>query len=131
DAHLDELGSRSATGMPKLPPVDAVPSLVADHDPNRGEEPLALDRGTLQTLLAVDGQRTVRDIVAHRGSFDALWQLRNLVEIGLVRLEARAASVCASEPRLSEQPIVRPFAAPAQVSSASSPRPTLAFEAAP
>ena len=128
EAHLDELASRSATGMPKLPPVDAVPSLVADHDPNRGEEPLALDRGTLQTLLAVDGQRTVRDIVAHRGSFDALWQLRNLVEIGLVRLEARAASVVASEPRVHEPAIVRPFPVPDQVSPASSHCPKLGFE---
>ena len=128
EAHLDELASRSATGMPKLPPVDAVPSLVADHDPNRGEEPLALDRGTLQTLLAVDGQRTVRDIVAHRGSFDALWQLRNLVEIGLVRLEARAATVVASQPRVHEPAIVRPFPVPDQASTASSHCPKLGFE---
>jgi uncharacterized protein DUF4388 len=128
DAHLDELASRSSTAVPKLPPVDAVPALVAEPDESNGEEPLALDRGTLQTLLAVDGQRSVRDIVAHRGSFDALWQLRNLVEFGLLRLETRAAAAAPSEPRVHEPGIVRPFPVPDQSPPAASHCPKLGFE---
>ena len=84
--HLDTLVARIVGGKPSLPSVDSVPELVAQDESGAGEDPLPLDRGTLQTLLAVDGQRTVREIVAHRGSFDALWQLGNLAEVGLVRL---------------------------------------------
>ena len=84
--HLDELVARIANGTPTLPSVDAVPEVVAQEDAGACEEQLPLDRGTLQTLLAVDGQRTVREIVAQRGTFDALWQLGSLAEVGLVRL---------------------------------------------
>src|ERR1700730_2983633 len=84
--HLDTLVARIVGGKPSLPSVDSVPELVAQAESGSGEDPLPLDRGTLQTLLAVDGQRTVRAVVAHRGSFDALWQLGHLAEVGLVRL---------------------------------------------
>jgi Domain of unknown function (DUF4388) len=90
--HLDELVARVATGARRLPSPDEVPVLLAQDDSGGGEEPLPLDRGTLQTLLAIDGQRTVREIVAHRGSFDALWQLGNLVEVGLVGVVASSVS---------------------------------------
>ncbi|MDQ6670808.1 MAG: DUF4388 domain-containing protein, partial [Chloroflexota bacterium] len=83
---LDELVARIANGTPSFPSVGAVPTLVVQAESAATEDPVPLDRGTLQTLVAVDGHRTVREIVAQRGSFDALWQLGALGEAGLVRL---------------------------------------------
>src|SRR5439155_18069789 len=96
ETHLNELESRGAHTSPRLPHVDAVPTLVAEQEHGDADEQVSLDRGTLQTLLAVDGQRTVRAIVTQRGSFDALWQLGNLIEAGLVRLPATDASSAAA-----------------------------------
>jgi hypothetical protein len=90
---LDALVARSANDAPKLPPLDAVPELVGQTDSSDAEEPLPLDRATLQTLLAVDGQKTVREIVAQRGSFDTLWQLGNLADVGLIQLRTDVANV--------------------------------------
>jgi hypothetical protein len=89
--HLEELGARTVNDAPTLPPLDAVPEVVGQDDHTHAEEPLPLDRATLQTLLAVDGQKTVREIVAQRGSFDTLWQLGNLADVGLIRMRADAA----------------------------------------
>src|SRR5579859_4796713 len=100
-AHLDTLVARIVAGKPSLPSVDSVPELIAQGESGAGEDPLPLDRGTLQTLLAVDGQRTVREIVAHRGSLDALWQLGNLAAVGLVRLETTRVVERPTEPDAS------------------------------
>jgi hypothetical protein len=85
-AHLDELVARTNSGTPSLPSLDAVPHVVplAEHAAN--EDTVPLDRGMLQTLLAVDGQRSVREIVSQRASFEALWQLGALADLGLVRM---------------------------------------------
>ncbi len=87
-AHLDELAQRTANGGPMLPSLDAVPQLVPQDDESAAEETVPLDRGTLQTLLAIDGKRSVREIIGVRGSFEALWQVASLSEVGLVRLPA-------------------------------------------
>jgi len=84
-AHLDELSARVATGTPSLPSADVVPELVVQTETSVADDPLPLDRARLQTLLAVNGQRTVREIVAQRGSVDVLWQLAGLADVGLVR----------------------------------------------
>jgi hypothetical protein len=130
EAHLNELESRDAHTSPRLPPVDAVPTLVAEHESASRDEPMSLDRGTLQTLLAVDGQRTVRAIVAQRGSFDALWQLADLIETGLVRLAATAVAGNAPQGREEGGAMLRPFApAEAQASQATPGAcPKLGFE---
>src|SRR5215471_824098 len=65
-AHLDQRAERAAHGSSRLQRPEAVPTQT-DGD-GGGEEPLPLDRGTLQTLLTVDGQRSVREIVATRNS---------------------------------------------------------------
>ncbi|HEY3062097.1 MAG TPA: DUF4388 domain-containing protein [Chloroflexota bacterium] len=91
-AHLDELAQRTASGGPTLPSLDAVPQIVAQNDDASAEETVPLDRGTLQTLLAIDGKRSVREIIAVRGSFEALWQVGNLAEVGLVRLPRHSES---------------------------------------
>ena len=87
-AHLDSLLTQIANGTSPLPSFDAVPTVLDQADPSSGEEPVPLDRSTLQTLLAVDGRRTVLDILTQRGSLDALWQLGNLMEVGLLGLVA-------------------------------------------
>ena len=121
EAHLNELELHGAQTSPRLPPVDAVPTLIAEQALASADEPVSLDRGTLQTLLAVDGQRTVRAIVAERGSFDALWQLAQLIDAGLVRLAATAREGTAPTGREEDAAVVRPFA-PAEAQP-SQPRP--------
>ena len=86
--HLDEISARVASGHRGLPAVDAVPSPTTGDN---AEEPVQLDRATLQTLLAVDGQRSVREIVARRGSMDALWHLGALLNAGLIEFGTGAA----------------------------------------
>src|SRR5687767_2190170 len=56
-AHLDELVARTASGSPSLPSLDAVPHVVPLTDQAPTEDAVPLDRGSLQTLLAVDGVR--------------------------------------------------------------------------
>lgn len=90
-AHLDELVVQTANGTFRLPSFEAVPALVPQEHLEGEGEPLPFDRGMLQTLLVVDGKRTVRQIVAQRGSVDALWQLGNLAEVGLVALSSTRA----------------------------------------
>ena len=123
---LDELESAGARSRPRLPSIDLVPALVAEdgtaggHEgAPGGQEALVLDRGTLQTLLAVDGRRSVRAIVAERGSLDALWQLGHLMEVGLVRVTSPAAAPDvspAAAPEVSSSPAtgVRRFARAAE-----------------
>src|ERR1051326_2492768 len=64
DALLAHLESGSTISAPRLPSLDGIPSRVNPADTTEGEEPLPLDRGTLQTLLAIDGARTVREIMS-------------------------------------------------------------------
>ena len=85
-AHLDELAAKTANGTATLPSLDAIPHVVAQDEAARTDDPVPLDRGTLQTLLAIDGLRPVHEIVAQRGTLDSLWQIGNLAELGLIRL---------------------------------------------
>ena len=91
-AHFDQLAAQAGDGTGRLPTLEVVPSLVAAGDSPGEEDPLPLDRGTLQTLLAVDGQRTVGEIVARRGSIDALWQIGHLLDVGLVQRSTTASA---------------------------------------
>jgi hypothetical protein len=85
--HLDELSQRLERGMRLLPPPDGIPALVVEQEfAGEADEQLRLDRASLQTLLAVDGRRTVSGIVAHRQTFDALWHLAHLRDIGVVQI---------------------------------------------
>jgi hypothetical protein len=90
-AHLEEVSAQVASGERGLPAADAVP--VQTTLDGGAEEPLQLDRSALQTLMAVDGRRSVREIVARRGSFDALWHLASLIRMGLIQLEPAAPDV--------------------------------------
>ena len=100
-ARLDELAARAVSGQPSLPSLLAVPRLVP-QDEAGGADQLRLDRGSVQTLLAIDGRRTVRDIVSARGSFEALWQLAKLADAGLIQLQPAPAEPAPGEPAPSE-----------------------------
>jgi len=139
-AHLDDLAARIATGAARLPAFDAVPQVVVRDDPGAGAEPLPLDRLMLLTLLAVDGQRTVREIVAHRGSIDALWQLGSLADVGLIQVPPDALASTAVTPVLSadvdrlqpaaviEPPARRPIVLDVRPQDEASHCPKLGFE---
>ena len=88
--HLDATAARLANGGRRLPRPEAVPGQTAGD--TGGEEPLPLDRGTLQTLLAVDGQRSVRDIVAMRHTIESVWHLASLADVGLIHFNGTASS---------------------------------------
>jgi Domain of unknown function (DUF4388) len=114
-AHLEETAARVARGERTLPAVDAVPSPITGD--NGTEDPIQLDRATLQTLLAVDGERTVREVVARRGSMDALWHLGTLLNAGLIELGA-------PRPPVSRTAAPEPQAPPA--AEAAAPLPVIA-----
>jgi hypothetical protein len=122
-AHLDELTARLEQGVRKLPPADAVPVVVL-HD-EEAEEPVPLDRAMLQTLLLVDGQRSVRQVVAQRGSFDALWHMATLTEMGLIRLDSAPAVVQPTPSPVVIQPTPLTFVHP-PVSVPATPEPLYA-----
>ena len=85
-AHLEGLLSRSGChdGLGRLAPA-AVPRIACPPD----EDPtllLYLTRGAVETLLAVDGRRTVAAIVAECGRIEALRDLAMLTELGLTEI---------------------------------------------
>jgi hypothetical protein len=118
-AHVDEVAARVARGQRRLPEANAVPAQATIE--SGAEEPLQLDRAALQTLLLVDGQRSVREIVAQRGSLDALWHLARLGEAGLIQLDrpplTREAATVGDDtlqtvvPERPAPQVVEPFAA--------------------
>jgi hypothetical protein len=59
---------------------------------------LELERGMLQLLLAVDGKRTVREIIGEAPVAPALRELDQLVELGLIGLEDAAEPQPPAEP---------------------------------
>lgn len=83
-AHLEEISARVAKDRCLLPHPDAVLAHRLESDADGHDEPLVLDRGALQTLLSIDGERSVRELVAQRGTFDVLWQVATLTAAGLV-----------------------------------------------
>jgi hypothetical protein len=102
-AHLDELAAATASGGPVLPSLDSVPRVVPQHEAGSEHDTVPLDRGTLQTLLAIDGVRTVRELIAVRGSFEALWQVANLCDAGLVRLNPLDAATRPEKPPMGRE----------------------------
>ncbi|MBV9169473.1 MAG: DUF4388 domain-containing protein [Chloroflexi bacterium] len=133
EAHLDEVAAKTANGQPNLPSLDAIP-YVAPGDEERNDQ-LPLDRATLQTLLAVDGQHSVRDIVGQRGTLDVLWQLSSLTDLGVVRLDgvapARRNGHHRSDPPPPAPREPRPAADESQPAAASEPQPVTASEVQP
>ena len=71
------------------PPGQAVPRLVDTGAEFDLSETLVTDRGLLQTLLSVDGRRTIAEISAGRGP-DAVTHLQALAAQGLISIDVPA-----------------------------------------
>jgi uncharacterized protein DUF4388 len=84
-AHIQDVAARLLRGERRLPSLAFVPAATSPH-PSGADRAVPLDRGMLETLLAVDGRRTVRDIVTQRQTFDALWELSHLADLCLIEL---------------------------------------------
>ena len=82
--HLDDLvHEREILGL-AMPWHKAVPSLV----PNIGEVgQVSLDGAALETLLAVDGKRTVGDMALVNGAGKTAQAIKRLTAAGLVTVE--------------------------------------------
>ena len=91
--------------LPALTPLATpyridVPS-VADDDTDNSDaherEPITLTRGTLATLMAIDGRRTLAEMARRRGVLQTVANVAQLCELGLVRLEPPSST--AFQPR--------------------------------
>lgn len=135
-AHLSPPGGGEAASA--VPSLRAVPRLLGTG--SGGHERLELDRSALQTLLAVDGQRTVAEIVGERPLVPTLRELGELVKLGLIRIELpggapaergdRPRAVATPAPRAEEVavgprvvPPTRPVTAPAEARPGRPPLP--------
>jgi hypothetical protein len=128
-AHLDAAAARVASGGQRLPRPDAVPAQVAGD--GGGEDPLPLDRGTLQTLLTVDGQRSVREIVATRQSIETLWHLASLAEVGLITFNGKSSASAAMPPTVATANAVHSSVAAASEPTLITAAPTTAGSTPP
>jgi hypothetical protein len=69
----------------------AVPRIVDLNGLSATADEVVLDRGMLQTLLAINGQRTVEELSHRRGLARTLGDLATLLDLGLIQLEAASA----------------------------------------
>jgi hypothetical protein len=83
---LDELTEKQNGQSPLVPSLDAVPRLEAEGVPSADQ--VVLERGALQVLLHIDGQRTVRSIIGDGPVVPALRSLAVLVQQGLITIES-------------------------------------------
>ena len=77
------------------PPGQAVPRLIGTGAESDLSETLVTDRGLLQTLLSVDGRRTIAEIGAGRGP-DAVTHLQALATQGLISIDVPAPAAPAA-----------------------------------
>ncbi len=95
-AHLESvLEPGSGALAPALTPA-TVPLLVPGDGVAAGEDgarKVALTRGAIQTLLAVDGQRSVAEIAAGRGFAETIKDLQALARQGLIAVPVQGAPV--------------------------------------
>jgi Domain of unknown function (DUF4388) len=85
--HLSRMGSSSETGN-AVTSLRAVPRLLVS--PNGSHERLELERGSLQLLLAIDGERNVAEIIGDMPLVAALRELGELMRLGLIRIDPPA-----------------------------------------
>jgi hypothetical protein len=121
---LDALLDRAAAVPGALSSPAAVPRLAARPDDGpAATKPLALTRGAVQTLLAVDGRRTVADLAAGRGLAATVRHLAILAEAGLVTAGQPEAPPPAAPPT---PPELAPAAVAAPSTGAAAPTPAAA-----
>jgi hypothetical protein len=97
-AHLDHEASQHACMCTAIPLLASVPEIVAPVPPLGPAQEEVCDGSALETLLAIDGQRTVEAIIGNRGLSQRLKALQTLVELGVVRLAAPSVGLAAAGP---------------------------------
>jgi hypothetical protein len=76
----------SAAGIGTLA-LDMVPRPIVEPDLAADDDLVALHRGTVRQLLAIDGRRTLGEILGGRPNPTAMLDLARLVRLGLIGLE--------------------------------------------
>ena len=110
-ARLDELLGQPAAGADILLTPATVPSVVQGEGalgPALPAGQVALTRGAIQTLLAVDGKRTVAEIAAGRGLAETIKDLQSLVRQGLIAVPPAPAEAPPAEAPPAEAPAEAP-----------------------
>jgi hypothetical protein len=114
-ARVDELArSRAARADPLS--LSAVPRIVdAEPRPNVEASRLSLDRAALRVLLAVDGRRSVGDLLSIGRPVEVIEHLRALADAGVITLDAPSgpgrrpgAPDAVSAPPQTPEPAVEP-----------------------
>src|SRR5206468_2971174 len=98
DLDLQELAARAAT-LPEryrsmaeaIPSPAAVPHIVPMGGPSYDSTQVALRLGTLYTLLAINGERSVQDLSQHSASAHVLGDLAILLDFGLIDFNGHAS----------------------------------------
>jgi Domain of unknown function (DUF4388) len=116
--HVRELASGPDTHA-SLPSLDAVPHLI-NGTRSYAADQVVLDRGAVEILTLVDGQRTVREIIGSRPLVPVLHELAVLAEQGLIECKNQKRAGDAMTP-----PWVR-SQLPANLSEPNSTNPTAA-----
>jgi hypothetical protein len=101
-AHLTELVEQSAHGGPTLPSLGVVPVLVPQDDESAAEETMPLDRGTVQTLLAIDGVPVRSATLSRRAARSRRCGRLRIWPSGLVRLPSRADAVSSGQVEITQ-----------------------------
>ncbi len=111
-AHLAAADERSGGLLQRIPSMDARLTVI-EADQGQASENVQLDRTTVQTLLRVNGGRTVGEVVDGRPLVQTLRDLGRLVDLGLVRAATAPAVVAAREmPAPTPAPVRTPLAGP-------------------
>ena len=87
----------------RLPSLDAIPALVPQDDDAVADETVPLDRGTLTTLLAIDGIARCARSSPRAARSRRCGKLRTWPTLGLVRLPAE----CEHSPTAARRPLPR------------------------
>ncbi|HEX2514084.1 MAG TPA: hypothetical protein VH257_05210, partial [Chloroflexota bacterium] len=124
-ARLDELLGQPAGGADILLTPATVPSVVQGEGvggmgPALPAGQVALTRGAIQTLLAVDGQRTVAEIAAGRGLAETIKDLQSLIRQGLIAVPQAPTEAPAPEAPPTVAPAVE-AQAPAEAPAPEAP----------
>src|SRR5207244_4245184 len=98
--HLTRMATERDALTRAIPSLAAIPRVLLRRQSTDRQRQVALDHATIQTLLAVDGRRSVEDLAVGIGLVQTLRDIAVLTEAGLVAVDGQA-----SQP---EQVVARP-----------------------